>query len=215
MLRYKSLGPFYRLLNWIIKKSPLPPWVTVRTKYGKLIVPKDFRVLTYMLDLIEPEVKSIFESKVKKANYFIDIGAGCDGWYTIKALRLNPKIKAIAFEPDLAAYHVLRANLAKNNLEAIALNIALSDENLGSKCRRLDDVLTELGVKLSSNDVIKIDVEGSALKVLAGASKSLEKAPCIIVELHPGEEELTSYLKRYPLEVSQVSKYFVVACRRE
>lgn len=69
--------------------------MTVKTKYGTLIVSKTFRVMIYVLDLVEAEVKPIFEKLVMEANCLIDVGAGYEEWYIIKRLRLNPKFKAI------------------------------------------------------------------------------------------------------------------------
>jgi hypothetical protein len=213
LLGYKKHNLIYRLLRKLIDLTPLPSIVAVKTKYGVLIVPKSFRVLTFMLDLVEPEVKRTFEKWVREADIFIDVGAGYDGWYTLKALRLNEGVRVIAFEPDKAAYHVLMANLAINDLldRATALNIACSDHNSNS-ARRLDDVLDELEVKLSRRSLIKIDVEGAAYKVLKGMENTLTTAyPRLIIEQHPGEESVPSYLTKLGYRVEQVSNYFIIA----
>ena len=59
LIRYKSLLPVYKVVSWFIEHLPLPEWVTVRNKYGTLILPKSFRIITTALDLVEPEVKEV------------------------------------------------------------------------------------------------------------------------------------------------------------
>ena len=90
MLKYKSLPYLYKFVSTLLKIAPIPSWITIRTKYGLMLVPKTFRVITMIFDLVEPEVKGWFEDAVKNANFFIDIGAAY-GYYTLKAAKINEK----------------------------------------------------------------------------------------------------------------------------
>ena len=77
---------------------------------------------------------------------------------------------------------MLRANLAINGIEPGRVKtymLALSDEEGvmvemgGAGAARLDDVLHGERATLSKRSVVKIDVEGAALRVLRGAKRLL------------------------------------------
>jgi len=181
-----------------------------------------------MFNMVEPEVQNLFEKWIREADVFVDVGAGV-GWYILKAHKLNPQALKVGIEPDPVAYAVLRANLAINGLlldsRIAAVNYACADEEksitirtcisgLGTvkvEAKTLDGILRDLGLSLSPRSLILIDVEGVALEVLKGSKESLKQKPRIIVELHPGEEEVPKYLEEAGYKVSHLSKYFVVA----
>jgi len=181
-----------------------------------------------MFDMAEPEVQKFFEEWIREADVFVDIGAGV-GWYILKAHKLNPQAVKVGIEPDPIAYAVLRANLAINGLllnnRIAAVNYACADEEkpiaiktcvsgLGivkTEAKTLDEILRDLGLSLSPRSLILIDVEGAALEVLKGAKESLKQKPRIIVELHPGEEEVPKYLEKVGYSVDKPSNYFAVA----
>jgi len=228
VFRYRESRFAYRVGSLIIKALPLPRWLVVRTPYGLVIYPKDFRVLSMMFDMVEPEVQNVFEERIREADVFVDIGAGV-GWYILKAHKLNPRAVKVAIEPDPIAYTVLRANLAINGLlldsHIVTVNYACADEersitirtcisSLGAtkaEAKTLDRILRDLGLSLSPRSLILIDVEGAALEVLRGAKESLKQRPRIIVELHPGEEEVPRYLEKAGYRVDMSSKHFAVA----
>lgn len=218
LIRYKSLLPVYKVVSWFIEHLPLPEWVTVRNKYGTLILPKSFRIITTALDLVEPEVKKFIESALRNADVFIDVGAAY-GYYTLKASRLMKDGIIVAFEPDPLMFKILEANLAINSVYNVkVINAALSDMDgeidLGYRVKalRLDTFIQNEGLELTENSLVKIDVEGMALRVLTGGIKTLSSSkPKMVIELHPGEESVELFLKRLGFKVSKPSKYFVVA----
>lgn len=218
LIKYKSLLPVYKVVSWLIEHSPLPEWVTVRNKYGTLILPKLFRIITTTLDLVEPEVKKFVENALRYVDVFIDVGAAY-GYYTLKAFRLMRTASIIAFEPDPLMFKILEANLAINNAYNVkAINVALSDMDgeidLGyrAKALRLDTFARNEGLKLTENSLVKIDVEGMALRVVMGGVETLSSSkPKMVIELHPGEEAVELFLKRLGFKVSKPSKYFVIA----
>ncbi|MGB9760490.1 MAG: FkbM family methyltransferase, partial [Thermoproteota archaeon] len=130
----------------------------------------------------------------------------------------------ITFEPDPTAFAVLQANLVINNVSGVKLyQIALSDRE-GSieinKCSpgankvvastaRLDSILKDEGLNVSRKTLIKIDVEGAAVSVLNGATETLKQKPKIVVELHPGEENVENLLKDYGYAIEKPSNYFL------
>jgi len=149
----------------------------------------------------EPEELEII-AKHFKGGTFVDIGAHV-GNHSIFAAKFFGASKVIAFEPNPAAYLILKCNIALNGLESRIVHhaVGLSDQpgradfitprnNLGatrlSHCAegaftlaRADDVLANDQV-----DFIKIDVERMEMKVLAGLSGTIARnRPPLFVEV--------------------------------
>jgi len=144
---------------------------------------------------------------LRNAADFIDVGANI-GWYTLVAARaLAERGHVHSFEPDPAHVAKLSANVAVNRLANVTVNeLALSDRtgtatlhlntlNRGDnsllplstregsaivKLGRLDDYP---GLSRERPIVIKIDVQGTEIDVLAGARKLLDSHPREIVLL--------------------------------
>ena len=128
----------------------------------------------------------------------MDIGAASDAYYTIRACKLNPKIRVIAIEPIPTEYRYMLWNAHLNSClrNVIPLNAALSSIEGDAvvlsyrvKATTLDNVVEEL--YLPCVDVIKIDVEGMGAEVLKGALKTITKCrPVVFFEVHNKEEIL-------------------------
>ena len=148
-----------------------------------------------------------------RSTTFVDVGAHI-GTTTITAVTRFGFESALAFEPELENFRLLRANLGVNGLEQNirAFNVALSNEvgagelvlrpTLGSKHRLLKD--REAGrktvsVSLTTLDALVdegrldparvgllwLDVEGHELEVLQGAGTLLERSVPIVMEFVP------------------------------
>lgn len=172
--------------------------IIIITPYGKLLVPKKgyasgARPITMALDVVEPQWKPYFETMIKDADWFLDIGAASDGYYTLKAVRLNPKIKVIAIEPLKKEYYYLFNNLILNNIyrNVKSLNVALCREEKeteieGEKVRCV--TLKDLG-ELKGRGVIKLDVEGAAYDILHNFLDYIcNLKPVIFLEIHNEQE---------------------------
>ncbi len=192
MLRYKSFPILYRAISWLIKHSPLPDWIAVKTKYGLMIVPKSFRILTVKFDLVETEIKKRLEDSLKNADIFIDVGAAY-GYYTLKASRLIGKRGLIlAFEPDPVMYRVLKANLTINNVNNVkSFQEALGDFNGETtisgkriKISKLDKVVKwiHLPVQSGDNEILKKMNRGyTRERYLELVKKIRQKIPKVIL----------------------------------
>jgi hypothetical protein len=113
----------------------------------------------------------------------VDIGAAADGWYSLKACKMNPKVRVIAVEPSSFEFYWLINNLTLNGCrERISLlKVALSDTDEivdlnGEKVHsmRLDELLKAIGIAYRDVKILKIDVEGMGYRVLKGALKTLQ-----------------------------------------
>jgi FkbM family methyltransferase len=161
---------------------------------------------------------AFLKSKVKRGMTVYDIGANAGQVALFFSKVVGAEGSVFAFEPIAKNIALLRQNLTVNCITNVSLHcLALSDssgqtgfwfdeqrptkgrfselvspsttesENILAVETRTLDAFTEAGNSLP--DLLKIDVEGGAGKVLRGAGKLLaEKGPAIYVELH-GEPE--------------------------
>ena len=169
----------------------------------RMYIDKDDRVISLELILSgkwEKFEASLFEQNIKPGNIVIDIGAHI-GYYTlIAAKRVGPKGKVYAFEPLPKNFELLKKNVEVNGYKNVVLvNKAVSNKNGKSKLflsnednfgdqriydpegnRRSTSIRT---IKLDTFfknkekriNVIKMDIQGSEVKALTGASEVLRK----------------------------------------
>ena len=194
----KALGTLYKALFAFCNDVIVPTVWSTRFRLPKAQSFAEGRYITIMLGFVEPQWRDFFDKYIAKAMIFVDIGAASDAYYTIRACKLNPRIRVIAIEPIPTEYRYMLWNVHLNSClrNVISLNVALSSIEgdavmLGNKVRAttLDNVVEEL--HLPCVDVIKIDVEGMGAEVLKGALKTITKCrPAIFFEVHNKEEIL-------------------------
>jgi FkbM family methyltransferase len=152
----------------------------------------------------------VWKAAAARGGTVVDVGAHI-GSFTLEAAQLvGPTGRVIAVEPDPTNRARLVHNLSINGLtdRVTVVEAAMLDEEcqlpLGSpspnnsgmtrlnsgdqlvQCRRLDDVLDELGAP--TVDAIKIDVEGFEPAVLRGAAKMVARdRPLVIAEVNDAE----------------------------
>ena len=180
----------------------------------------------------EEENVDVLFSFVKEDTVFLDIGANL-GFFSLKiSKRLGPKGRVFAFEPHPWLYDLLCRNVYVNGLRqtVTCFRMALSDQNtiatlqypsghlggghigsaelssdtsIDAELRRLDDVL---GADFCC-DVVKIDVEGHEINVLAGMRNIVINSPQIKILFeklvpHAGTEPaLASYFAELGLSL--------------
>lgn len=140
----------------------------------------------------------------------VDAGAFIGRHALAYAQAVGPLGQVLAFEPLPANFELLAANVRQNGLSQVTpIRAALGDHDgqlelyfdresstassTPSKCavrsvvvplRALDGVLAESGI--ARVDLIKIDVEGAELSVLAGAERTIAHSDAItlVIEIH-------------------------------
>ena len=154
----------------------------------------------------------MIKQEVKEGNNVIDIGANI-GYFTLLFAKLvGPNGKVFAFEPDPTNFSILKKNIEENNYDNVILsqkaisdktettklflckfsngmhriyNSDLCDKSLDIESTTMDDFFSEINFKDKIN-FIKIDTEGSEMKVLAGIEKILESNDATIqIEYNP------------------------------
>ena len=160
--------------------------------------------LIRLVSSLEPEVEACFLAAIGPEALVSDVGANI-GWYSLLAARrTGPRGRVVAFEPDSANVTSLRRNVRRNGFHnLLAVPAAVADHEGwqafradGGVMGKLDDAGTALVpvVTLDSwhrqaatpaPDVVKIDVEGAEVAVIAGMAEILRSArPTLIIELH-------------------------------
>ena len=162
--------------------------------------------------LHEPMVQEALRRTLADGSTFYDVGANL-GFMTLVGARIvGPAGRIISIEPEPENVAAIEANAAVNGIDTITVIAAaaaadtgpveligvrdtlwtrlaevgehpLERERLTVPGVRLDDLVYEQG--LAPPDVVKIDVEGGELQVLAGMARLLrDQRPTIIAEMH-------------------------------
>lgn len=169
--------------------------------------PKQAGISYYLYNFgeYEPYATNVFLNLIKPGDTVIDIGANI-GYYTVLgATKVGAKGKVLAIEPEPTNLSYLKRNLSQNNIqntqifagavsrETGTLPLYLSSTSAGEhslvvKTDKAISVPVEtldhlVGAYKLKPTLIKIDVEGAEMDVLAGASKTLSSLrPTIIFE---------------------------------
>lgn len=161
---------------------------------------------TMWLGLFEPAESHLLTELLKPGDTFIDVGAHI-GWFTTIASRcVGESGQVIAVEPYPQNANGLRANIELNKCE----NVLVIDAALGSREGKLTlskgsssggvtalewttrrglievpmSTLDRLAAEIDSVALIKIDVEGWEADVLKGASNTLSRTRCVLIEIN-------------------------------
>ena len=141
------------------------------------------------------------QSRNKKFNTVLDIGAWCGTW----SAELAPYCKKIyAIEPDRTHFECLLKNLSSfDNVELldyamgdIETRVSLTDDNF-TQARRIysvGDILMKTvdSFQFKNVDLIKIDVEGFEMNVLRGAKDTLKNCNFLMIELNNNSKKYNS-----------------------
>ena len=183
---------------------------------------------SYEEELFKPLTKII---KNYQVSYFFDIGS-CWGIYSLRLSNDFKNLKIIAFDPIKKNIERLKNSISKNNILNIeTCKIALGDKNgvvvLGStetyspnyeigemravvseECdmNTLDNLYHNI---VNNFIVIKIDTEGSELKVLRGAKKILlnNKVFCQIEIKNKNFKEVSLFLKNINYKLVSINQF--------
>ena len=148
---------------------------------GIVLVTNPANGIQRLIGLAEHELQPHLVKCIADARSFIDIGAS-NGWYSLLAAKLNPRVQVVACEPDGEMLRELHENLTLNS--TLAARIRIVDKAVGVDGVPLGALLRSLKEPVS----VKIDVEGAELSVLESDEDQLRSSVVsLIIETH-GEE---------------------------
>lgn len=140
------------------------------------------------LGLWEHETYRFLRAAVDRADWLMDVGAG-SGELVLAFLRRRPAGRAWALEPNGAGRAAIARNLALNQ-DIDRSRLVVLPEFAGAVSRERFIRLDDLTATAQCPGLIKIDVDGAELDVLAGASRLLARADVdVLVETHGIELE--------------------------
>ena len=152
---------------------------------GARIVMNPRHSLRKVFGLYEHELNAWLEEALRRVNRVFDVGAN-DGYFTFGCAaafrRLDKAGEIIAFEPQARHVQKLHSSIAAQALANIHFEIihALVGRAVGEGMTTLD----ALPANDRRNTLIKIDVEGAELDVLAGGASWLNPSNLFVIEVH-------------------------------
>jgi hypothetical protein len=158
--------------------------------------------LRKILGIYEHELNGWLKTVLPRVNTVVDVGAN-EGYFTFGCAaafrRLNKCGEIIAFEPEVQVFERLRRGM--RNQQSDRVRISLHRNFVGSEVAPGKTTLDELARQRFSMDMenalIKIDVEGAELDVIAGASSWLNPTNYFLIEVHWDESFLTRLNKTF------------------
>ncbi len=188
----------------------------------------------YVIGSAEPAMQAALVRLLRPGMTFFDVGAHV-GFLTVIGARLvGPEGRVVGFEPVRASADQARKNAAANgytnveirtvalgNTDGEARFAIFADSSLATMralehtapqhadthlpiCR-LDALMDEGSLPLP--DVIKIDVEGVEVEMLAGAHRTLSDArPMLLIELHSTNNPIADMLERLRYRVAVLAE---------
>ncbi|MEM7600659.1 MAG: FkbM family methyltransferase [Verrucomicrobiota bacterium] len=123
------------------------------------------------LGIYEREVSFWWSERVASTDLFYDVGAS-DGYFTCGvAYHMRCNSRVYAFDPGLASTGLVRAISHKAFSQ---VKFTLLDRSIGNTNSKTTDTLDSFYEDPADNAIVKVDVEGAELDVLAGATRFLE-----------------------------------------
>lgn len=197
--------------------------VRVRSAQGKELELDVFSACFLLKEIEDERTYERLETFIPRLGQtIVDVGAH-QGIFTVgAAMKVGARGRVLSIEPFPPNFRRLEGNVRLNGFSNVSLvNGAASDRGgravlhttnavsggqslvydspergvLDVPVETLDRLLDEAGLK---PDLIKIDVEGSCLSVLRGASKTLSRRPRLVMEVEFGPaavEEVAAYVK--------------------
>ena len=189
--------------------------------------------------IVEPGVQEAFRRHIAPGAVVYDVGANI-GFFSLLAARLTgPTGRVHAFEPVPESADAIRDHARLNGLENVQVHALAAGARAGEAVllrvgeaswshladrgwhpdtsKQLSTQVTTLDALVDAGtveppDVVKIDVEGSEVDVLAGMAELLRAhAPIVICELHETNTEVLELLTTAGYEVENLDGPMPVA----
>jgi methyltransferase FkbM-like protein len=167
-----------------------------------------------VLGVYEHELNSWLAAVLPRVNTVIDIGAN-EGYFTFGSAaafrRLGKLGEVLAYEPEEEAFEKLQlgAEKQKDGQVRISIHNCSVGVNVSPAMTTLNEIARQRGdPRFLENTLIKMDVEGAEIDVIAGASEWLVPSNYFLIEVH--EEAflsgLTETLANRGLKLNQINQ---------
>ena len=152
---------------------------------GATVVMNPRASLRKAFGLYEHELNAWFERALGRVSRVIDVGAN-DGYFTFGcAAALTRRGKGadiIAFEPQ--PQHVAALRSAADRRHPSGVRIDIVQAKVGREAGALMTTLDSIATSDREHTLIKIDVEGAELDVIAGAASWMQPSNLFVIEVH-------------------------------
>jgi hypothetical protein len=170
--------------------------------------------LRKIFGLYEHELNQWLETALQNVETVLDVGAN-DGYFTLGCAaafqRLQTAGEVIAFEPDSQVLKQLRMSIEKRRNKEVEISLypCLVGSTASGETTTLDAVAIQRfnGRKLERT-LIKMDVEGAEVDVIAGGSMWLTPSNYFLIEVHEERflKMLTDTFSAQGLRLKQINQ---------
>ena len=175
----------FALLKSALPDHPVPTRIWRGPFRGARIVMNPRESLRKIFGLYEHELNVWLENALQRVTRVLDVGAN-DGYFSFGCAaafrRLGTKGTVIGFEPQEKHVQTLRDSIGAQNDQSIPIEIvsALVGREVADGTTTLD----ALPMTNKQNTLIKIDVEGGEVDVIAGAQTWMDPSNLFVIEVH-------------------------------
>jgi len=172
-------------LKAILPDRPVPMRVWRGPFRGARVVMRPRYSLRKIAGLYEHELNGWLSSALDRVSRVLDVGAN-DGYFTFGCAaafrRRGVRGEIIAFEGQAQHVSELKAGIANQEPGNVAIEVrhCLVGRASGGRFRALDDL--EIGDR--TRTLIKLDVEGAEMDVMAGAASWIAPSNPFVIEVH-------------------------------
>jgi len=202
-------GAFRKLLP----NHPVPVRVWCGPFRGARVMMNPRNSMRKIFGLYEHELNAWINTVLRKVANVVDVGAN-DGYFTFGCAaafrRLRKAGEIVAFEPMEQHFQSLRRSVS---VQPAGVQISLCQDLVGREVRpgmtTLDRVQWRTGGSGGGKGaLIKIDVEGAEMEVLAGATSWLNCSNYFLIEVHnkPFIEDITRVFAERGLALQRVNQ---------
>jgi hypothetical protein len=199
----------FSALKAFLPDKPVPTRVLRGPFRGARIVMNRRESLRKIFGLYEHELNGWLNEALKRVTRVLDVGAN-DGYFCFGCAaafrRLGIKGTIIAFEPQAQHAQTLRESVAAQEQGDTPVEIV--QKLVGREIAEGMTTLDALDVADHEHTLIKIDVEGAEVDVIAGAQRWLGGTNLFVIEVHRREylETLTKMFAAHRHELRQIDQ---------
>jgi len=172
----------------LLADRPVPMRIWCDPFRGARIVMNPRNSLRKVFGLYEHELNGWLELALRRVYRVLDVGAN-DGYFTFGCAavlrRLGVKGEITGFEPQKRCVEMLRESIAAQG--PLEVRFEIVEALVGREESEGMTTLDALPASDRRNTLIKIDVEGAELDVIAGARSWMDASNLFVVEVHKEE----------------------------